>query len=509
MKNRFKDIVKTLTGNLPDASDDLFPENNRKIGQTVLGSLSADSLNRILRSAATGVPHDYLSLAETMEESDEHYRSQLSTRKMAVSSLEFTVEPYSDDANDVKYADAVRDILTDATMPDLVENLLDGIAKGYSVVRITWGTKDNLWLPVAYEHKDPRLFKMDTYNPETLLIDDNGNGVSMNPYDFIVFKPRLKSGLFIRSGLARVVAWSFLYKKLGIKDWNRFLEAYGMPTRLGRYGSNHSKQDQEALRRAVRNIQGDGSAIIPESMQLEFIQGQTNGKGAESYEKICSYLNKEISKLVLGQTMTSEDGASQSQATVHNEVRKDIIASDARRVCACIIEQLIKPYLFLNYGADVNMPKIALPLPQKEDLSTLADNITKLHGIGVEISVAQVREKFKLRIPTDDSDVVGGKQLPSVEKNMTRQMNNQSGEMADEDSLADELYNAMAGDDNPYAKAMQKFSEQYKDLEIMQKNMADMAKELNNPARDKMIEQTARGGFVANLNGQLDAQDEK
>ena len=515
LSKRLKDVKDALLGK-STVDDDWIPNNTGSIGETMLGSLSPKSLRSILKASATGYPYDYLTLAEQLEESDEHYRSVLGTRKMAVSGLAFKVESASDNKADAIIAEQVRNILHAPEIPDLLEDLLDGLAKGFSVVQITWGIKDNQYWPISYDWRDPRLFKPDSKDPTILKIDDKTpHGADMNPLDFIVFKPRLKSGLFIRSGLARLVAHSYLYKHLAIKDWNRFLTVYGMPVRIGKYGTNATSKDKSTLRRAVRDIVGDGSAIIPESMQMEFMQsGGSGGKGASAYNEITNFLNKEISKAVLGQTMTSEDGSSQAQAKVHNEVRQDIVKADARRVCGCIVQQLIKPWLILNYGDTKSLPKISLPQEEIEDLNALADNYGKLHNMGVPLSKSQIRDKFDLKEPENDEDTLAVSVMDnsSSTSEQNRQHHNHTQDdidETDEDTLALELYGSMAGENNPYAEAMQKFAEQHEDLETMKKNMADMAKELNNPARDKMIEQTARGGFVANLNGQLDAQDEK
>ena len=288
-----------------------------------------------------------------------------------------------------------------------------------------------------------------------------------------------------------------------------------MYKRQGKYGTNATSKDKSTLRRAVRDIVGDGSAIIPESMQMEFMQsGGSGGKGASAYNEITNFLNKEISKAVLGQTMTSEDGSSQAQAKVHNEVRQDIVKADARRVCGCIVQQLIKPWLILNYGDTKSLPKISLPQEEIEDLNALADNYGKLHNMGVPLSKSQIRDKFDLKEPENDDDTLAVSVMDnsSSTSEQNRQHHNHTQDdidETDEDTLALELYGSMAGENNPYAEAMQKFVKQHEDLESVKKNMADMAKELNNPARDKMIEQTARGGFVSNLNGQLNAQDEK
>jgi phage gp29-like protein len=57
-------------------------------------------------------------------------------------------------------------------------------------------------------------------------------------------------------------------------------------------------------------------------------------------EKI-NAINREISKGILGQTMTMDDGSSQSQAIVHSQVLEDIIEADTKVIQDWINEDLL------------------------------------------------------------------------------------------------------------------------------------------------------------------------
>lgn len=111
----------------------------------IASHLTPDRLGSILRAAENNEGHDYLTLAEEMEEREPHYASVLGTRKRAISGLGVVVESASDDAADVRLADAVRDLVNDAAFGTLVEDLLDALGKGYSVAEIMWQTRDRQW----------------------------------------------------------------------------------------------------------------------------------------------------------------------------------------------------------------------------------------------------------------------------------------------------------------------------------------------------------------------------
>jgi phage gp29-like protein len=76
---------------------------------------------------------------------------------------------------------------------------------------------------------------------------------------------RAKSGLPIRSGIARLATWSWMFKAFTQRDWAIFTQTFGQPVRVGKYPAGATEEDKDTLFRAVANIAGDCAAIIPES----------------------------------------------------------------------------------------------------------------------------------------------------------------------------------------------------------------------------------------------------
>ena len=108
-------------------------------------------------------------------------------------------------AEDVQYAIAEHD-----GFPDLVEDMLDALGKGFSVIEIDWKKTVQTWTPQEFIFRDPRFFRFDRETGrEIRLIDERDvvDGVELQPFKFIRHKAKLKSGLAARGGLARLVAF--------------------------------------------------------------------------------------------------------------------------------------------------------------------------------------------------------------------------------------------------------------------------------------------------------------
>ncbi|HDN2668545.1 TPA: DUF935 family protein, partial [Klebsiella michiganensis] len=166
-------------------------------GISVASTLSPARLAGVLRNVTEGNARDYFILAEEMEERDLHYASVLRTRKLTVAGIPPAVEAASDDEHDVLLADAVRDLVEQPQIPELLFDLLDGLGKGVGVCEILWSTRDG-WMPRDYEWVDPRFLKpdSDTLREFRLLTDEQPvDGIPLTPGKYVMHYPRLKSGL--------------------------------------------------------------------------------------------------------------------------------------------------------------------------------------------------------------------------------------------------------------------------------------------------------------------------
>lgn len=376
----------------------------------IASRLTPDRVARILMDAGQGDCREYLGLAEEMEERDLHYAGVLGTRKLAVAGLARMVEAASDMPRDQELADAVRALVAMPQMTWLVMDLLDALGKGFAAVEICW-ERGARWTPRAYKRRDPRWFVFDRDSGEELrLLDpEYPDGMPLPPYQFVVHYARLKSGLPIRGGLARLCLTSFLCKSWTVTDWMRFAELFGMPLRVGRYGPSASADDIATLVSAVANLGTDAACVLPDSMRIEFQQAGAVAGGQDLFLRLAEYLDKQVSKGVLGQTMTTDDGASMAQAKIHNEVRLDILAYDALNIEATLNRDLIEPFIQLNWGKQDAYPRLRLPVPEPEDLAGLVDALAKLVPLGLQVEGSVVRDKLGLPDPEEGGEVLGEK----------------------------------------------------------------------------------------------------
>lgn len=376
---------------------------------SVAGGLTPGRLAALLQAAAEGDARDYLTLAEEMEERDLHYASVLGTRKLALAGLNIRIEAATDDAEDVRRADALREVIGSPEFGEVQTDLTDALGKGYSVAEIIWDRSGKTWVPERFEWRDPRFFMFDRATGQELrLLDDADvvNGIALAPYKFIVHRPRLRTGLPIRGGLARLAAVGYMCKAWTWKDWMGFADIYGIPMRVGRYGPNASKEDIGVLLSAVANLGSDAAAVIPDSMRIDFNQAANVAGAGDFFKGLAEWWDKQMSKAIVGQTMSADDGASLAQAKVHNEVRLDLLEADAKAESNTLNRMFVRPFCDLNFAPGRPYPRLIIDVPQPENLELLIKAVTALVPLGLRIEQSVIRDKFGLPEPAEGAEIL-------------------------------------------------------------------------------------------------------
>ncbi len=381
----------------------------------------------ILREAEQGNARAFLDLAEEMEERDLHYLAVLSTRRRQVSQLAVTVAPADDSTEAEADAAEVRAWVERTELEDEIFSLMDAVGKGFAVCEIIWDLSARQWQPARLEYRLPRWFEFDPSRGQTLMVraeaqsapDSTPGLVPLEPGKFVTHVHQAKSGLPIRGGLARAAAWAWLFKTYTSRDWVRFVEAYGQPLRVGKYHKGAMPAERDILMRAVRDIATDACAIIPEGMSIEFITSQAVRASSDLYRDLLSYLDAQVSKAVLGQTLTTDAGqggsGSYALGQVHDAVRHDIERADARQLAATLTRDVARPIVALNRGdpGPRGYPRIMIGREEQADPALVADMLSKLPGLRVD--AAEVRAMLGFSEPGPQAEILGGSPRPEAD----------------------------------------------------------------------------------------------
>jgi phage gp29-like protein len=365
-------------------------------------------LGMVIRAADNFQTREWMILAEEIEELFSHYSSVLSKRRRQVCLLPMTVEAPEDVKDGEKHADFVRKWLDTEVLERVMYDVTDAMGKGYSANEIMWDTRpDGVW-PAEILWRNPRDFEVSWDDGQTIWLRDMAGYTSLPAHKFLLHAHPTKSGNPVRSGLTRLVAWLWMYSTFTLKDWALFVQGYGLPVRLGRYGAEASDGDKRTLWRAVRGIAGDLAAIIPKSMEMEFVEAKGANDGAKLFSERANWLNYEVSKLVLGSTAgTDAISGGHAVGQEHRSAEQDVEKFDARLLAGSINRQVVQAMVAFTFGPQSAYPRIVIGQQEQAPMSDVIAAVADLGPLGFKVKASEIRDRLQLTAPEDGDEVIG------------------------------------------------------------------------------------------------------
>ena len=421
-----------------DANGNPIPERQIREAQTAnLGAIAREfdahpargltpaRLHAILLGGERGDITAQIDLADDIEERDGHVFADLGKRAGAVAALEWSIsEPENASAAEKSLTDQMRDWFSRlGDIDDLVRAMMGAAMRGFACHELVWspepdGSGKQVLVPEV-TFRPQRWFTVDKESRNQLRLrrEDKPDGEPLNQFSWIAHVHNTRNGYLARMGLARVLAWPYLYKNFAVRDLAEFLEIYGLPLRVGKYPSGASEEEKRKLLQAVAQIGHNAAGIIPSGMVIDFMEAAQGSEGP--YEAMQDRMEAIQSKVILGQTLTSSEGKHGTQALgeVHNEVRKDIRDDDVRQIAATINRQLIYPLATLNSASAEprRLPRIQFDTTEPEDMAAYADSLPKLVGMGLQITRKWVQDKLRIPEPAEGEEVLVAPKPPVVQ----------------------------------------------------------------------------------------------
>src|SRR5574343_1437978 len=174
--------------------------------------------------------------------------------------------------------------------------------------------------------------------------------LNINPYKRVIYTQPYYSGTEIPIkgliqmlgtpedlGLLKVISRLAILRRANTSNWANYNELAGDNFMLIKY--NEPEDPRERARFRDQMQQRGKNAIVDTVLDAEVSsQSGTTGTIFQTFEQFQQWVTDEPSKMILGQTMTTEDGSSRSQAEVHERMQQTIFDNDS--------EYLLR---FLNY----------------------------------------------------------------------------------------------------------------------------------------------------------------
>ncbi|WP_443680027.1 phage portal protein family protein [Phocaeicola plebeius] len=312
---------------------------------------------------------------------DTHLTCVIEKRKNAVlcSDIEFQVNGKPDET--------VNEQIRSPWFNKLIGDIIDARFWGFSLCQFY---KEGEWV-------DYDLVPRKHVDPIKKLILRHQTDVTGLPWD------KYTDLLFIGSPsdlglLAKAAPW-VIYKRNTTGDWSQFSEIFGMPIQEYIYDSD----DEESRQRAMEDAANTGSlAQFFHAKDTEFKLTEAGNKtgSADVYERLCERCNNEISKLVLGNTLTTESSENGTQAlgTVHKKVEDKVAQADKNYVLNVLNYDMSD--IFARMGINTAGGVFCFPEKKEIDSTTKLNIITTLKSnFNLPVSDDYLYEEFGVEKP--------------------------------------------------------------------------------------------------------------
>ncbi len=328
--------------------------------------LTPSRLAAILREADDGSLSSAMQLFEEMEEKDPHLFSIANTRRLSLTGLGWEVVSDADlrPQADRELAEAAaaycrETILQMESFEEALQHLSLALGRNIAIAEIVWGQVGGEFRPVELVPVDfTRIVFDELDQPRVLTAEAPRDGIALEPFKFIVHTPHCVSGHPQRGGLLRATALAYLAKNLALKDWMIFAEVFGMPVRVARYEPSATADEKRELLQMLESLGSNAVGVFSRAVELQIMEAN-RGTSGPPFQGLIDFLNREMSKAWLGQTLTTDiTGQSGSVAAtqVHEHVRKDILADDIRKEGRTVRRDLLTPLTLFRFGADAPVP---------------------------------------------------------------------------------------------------------------------------------------------------------
>ncbi len=301
------------------------------------------------------------------------YRQEITSWQMARQERLNTESPFT-----YRLQDLYKDVMLDSHLTAMVESRILRVVNKNFVLKDSKGVADperseflhKRWFTDAlrygmesifYEYsllffeknaegKIARVKKVprEHVNPETGLIvkavyDTTGLPFNEFPYDLVFAK------LYDGYGLLEKAAPLTVLKRHSWASWDEFEQIFGMPIRIAKLGTLSDEVKTEVA--SWLKTMGTASyGVFPQFADIE-IKESNNRDAFNVFMKKIETVDSQLSILINGQTMTSSDGSSRSQAEVHERTQDEITEADIKNILNWVNDQVVP--LLRHCGYDI------------------------------------------------------------------------------------------------------------------------------------------------------------
>lgn len=312
-------------------------------------------------------------------------------RRAAVIAREWKVDPGGDGPLDVLAADHLREQIARMSFDRISYRMLSGLMYGKGIGECMFAQEAGRVVMTGVKVRRARRFTFDTAGGLHLL-RDGGATERMPERKFWV----LTCGADDDDNPHGVGLGHWLYqpvwlKRNGLRFWALFLERFSGPTPTAEVPAGATDAERQKVLEMLDAFMMGGRIVYSRGISLNLQQAVRDSGG--DYLKFCDRMDAAIAKIVLTQTMTTEDGSSLAQGEVHERMGNVVAKSDADLLCESFTRGPATWLTEWNFPG-ARTPVVYRDFSEAEDVAAIATRDETLSRIGYLPTPERVLEVY-------------------------------------------------------------------------------------------------------------------
>ncbi len=365
---------------------------------------------------------------------DAHAAGSVMQRKSRVKRMELVIlagDP--EDGTSVKARDMVQEQIDNIDrMPNVINEMLEAPFFGATYLEMFWNRD-----PITREAPNGEIVLTDLMGKpfEWFAWDPDGNlkikQNMMTPLRTRMVPPNkifpvVRDGTYINpygDRTAKRAYWPFLFKKGGFRFWTEWIEKFGSPFLFGKPDPSKNQDEVDELFDALVDMVRNGVVVSQTGSQkdeISVIESKGKSGSSSAHKAYKDAMNIEISKAILGETLTIENSETGSQAAtkIHLTVLESLQDED-KKMAQSALTGIFKIITRLNFGIGVKGPIAQLMDTEKISTELAERDAVLVTKVGVRFNKAYVaksynidEEHFELKEPRADTEGEDGTGSP-------------------------------------------------------------------------------------------------
>jgi len=235
------------------------------------------------------------------------------------------------------------------------------------------------------------------YNPEARPVGYNAlpETLRLAPSDWLIRE--------VKRHVNRIGLIKYVRSQLAEKDWDAYVEIYGIPGAIIIGPSNVMPEEEAAFAVQAQEVAEGGSGYLPNGSAVEFFEGP---RVQSPFRDHLRYLTEQ---LVLAGTggilnMLAASGTGTLAGNVHARAFEQIARGEARKLSELMQNQLDAPLLDAEFPGRPHWAYFELSARSTNDQVSAADNALKLAKAGYLVDTSDLSEKTGYRLAPMESD---------------------------------------------------------------------------------------------------------